>query len=537
VPGRFGDISASTLTGILWTLDRGYLEDWSDLVEYMVATDGDLQSLYTTTITRVTQATWKVKPNKYGDRADAQVAAEFCDELIGRMSGWRLSMTTLLHALALGFQPMEKEWSEDRVARKNLVRKLHFRHGHRFRLDTQYQYRLYDRGEATRTKHDRYGQVLDPNRWIVHKHQSVAGYPTVAGLMRAGAWTWMFKRWAEKGYVRVLEKNGAPYFYVECTPDTPQAVRDKMVEFLQDLHTEKAAVMEAGSELKVVPGSSITGTPLHDLFLDKMNATYGKLWLGASDITDPGANGSNAAVNTRAGVTADPRMVAYGIEFGETVSDQLFKQALEMNRHLFGGRMAPVPTYEADTASDEVQVDKQDLAEQGGGSINVSGALDDTLDTGTPDPLSAGDSASVDGGTSQPVAAGLDKAADTALNGAQVTSMVDIIKTVTANQMPRDSAKAIIKRAFNMDDAAADEILGTVGNGFVPAAPEPQPAEVPMTASDPKALTETASSSPPKRKRSTRKASSSDQMTLPISSRSLRLLAETLRGVSGDPEP
>lgn len=463
VPGRFGDMSSGRLTGILWTLDRGYLEEWSDLVEYAISTDGDLQSLYTSAITRVTQATWQVKPNKYGNQSDAKLAAEICNEMLGRMHGWRHAQTTLLHALALGFQPMEKEWETDRVSRKNLVRRLHFRHGHRFRLDTQFQYCLYDWGQRVRLQYSPYGQVLDPNRWIVHKHQALAGYPTAAGLMRAGIWTWMFKRWAEKGYVRVLEKNGAPYFYLECSPDTPQSVRDKMIEFLQDLHTEKAAVVEAGGEIKVVQGSAITGTPLHDLFLKNCNATYAKQWLGSSDLVDPGFSGSNAAVNTRAGATADPRMVVYGIELGETVSDQLFRQVLELNRHLFGGRLAPVPTYEANTASDEVQLDKQALIEQSGikrgaltDELKIEGG-DTTPSTGTPDPV-----------------------------------------------------------------------------------PAPAPAEVPMTASDPKALTTLAASESvpaPKRKRSTRKPSPSGQMTLPTSSPSMRLLAETLRGVSEDPEP
>jgi hypothetical protein len=54
---------------------------------------------------------------------------------------------------------------------------------------------------------------------------------------------------------------------------------------------------------------------------------------------------------------------------------------------------------------------------------------------------------------------------------------------------------------------------------------------------DPKVHARTARAMTARPRRSTRKPSSSGQMTLPISSRSLRLLAETLRGVSGDPEP
>jgi phage gp29-like protein len=544
-PGRFGDLTASRLTGILWTLDRGYLEDWADLVEYAICSDPDLQSLYTTAITRITQATWQVVPNKYVDTRypqDAQVAAEFCDEMIGRMREWRKAQTTLLHALALGFQPMEKEWETDRVARKNLVRQLHFRHGHRFRLDTQYKYRLYDHGDQRRTSGSLYGQPLDPNRWIVHKHQETAGYPTVAGLMRAGIWPWMFIRWADKDYTRALEKHGAPYVYGELTENTPQDVRDKMITFLEDLHSNKAAVVEAGSKIVFEAAAQISGTPMHEVYLQRAQGRIDKLWLGTTDITGPGDSGSNAAVNTRAGAVTDPRMVAHGIELGESVSDQLFRQALELNRHLFGGRMPPVPTYEAKTATDEVQTDKQDLLEQGGATAGalVRGVADDELGTGTPDPLKP------DGASDTPVvdavagAAGAEKAADTALNGAQVASMLEIIQAVVDDRLPRQSAVEIMKRAFNLDSVAADALLGTVGKGFVPDSSNtpPDPEGVPMTASDPKALTETGSGSSTKRKPRKRPVttSSSVQMTLPISSHSMSRIAAVLRGELDDPE-
>jgi phage-related protein (TIGR01555 family) len=60
-----------------------------------------------------------------------------------------------------------------------------------------------------------------------------------------------------------------------------------------------------------------------------------------------------------------------------------------------------------------------------------------------------------------------------ALNGPQITSLLEIIAQVAAGQLPRESAKAIISAAFNMDADQAETILGEVGRTFVPrAAPE-----------------------------------------------------------------
>jgi hypothetical protein len=67
----------------------------------------------------------------------------------------------------------------------------------------------------------------------------------------------------------------------------------------------------------------------------------------------------------------------------------------------------------------------------------------------------------------QQVASGT-PAQDLALNGAQVTSLLDIVKSVASGELPRDAAVGIIKRAFLVTDDEANALLGSVGNGFVP---------------------------------------------------------------------
>lgn len=57
------------------------------------------------------------------------------------------------------------------------------------------------------------------------------------------------------------------------------------------------------------------------------------------------------------------------------------------------------------------------------------------------------------------------------LNGAQVTAMLDVVARVVAGQLPRETAVAILETAFNIPHDKAEKVLGTVGRGFVPAAP------------------------------------------------------------------
>jgi hypothetical protein len=58
------------------------------------------------------------------------------------------------------------------------------------------------------------------------------------------------------------------------------------------------------------------------------------------------------------------------------------------------------------------------------------------------------------------------------LNGAQVDSVVTLVQSVATGALPRDAAVGIISMSFNLETADAETMLGSVGNGFVPKAPQ-----------------------------------------------------------------
>ena len=67
-----------------------------------------------------------------------------------------------------------------------------------------------------------------------------------------------------------------------------------------------------------------------------------------------------------------------------------------------------------------------------------------------------------------------------ALNGAQVTALVDIVEKVAAGTLPRESAVQMIVVAFNVQSTDAEKILGSAGKGFKIEAPA-QAAPAPQT--------------------------------------------------------
>jgi hypothetical protein len=77
--------------------------------------------------------------------------------------------------------------------------------------------------------------------------------------------------------------------------------------------------------------------------------------------------------------------------------------------------------------------------------------------------------------TADPTAEGAAAVQDTALNGAQISSLLDLISKVAARQIPRDAALATIQRAFQVDASEAADMLGSAGSTFF-VDPDPNPS-------------------------------------------------------------
>jgi hypothetical protein len=59
---------------------------------------------------------------------------------------------------------------------------------------------------------------------------------------------------------------------------------------------------------------------------------------------------------------------------------------------------------------------------------------------------------------------------EVSLNGAQIASMVEIVTQVAVGMIPRDSGVNMLTTAFPISDKQAEEIMGSVGRDFKPAA-------------------------------------------------------------------
>lgn len=358
---RWGDLRAPQLASVLDKAKRGDVADWTDLCEFMLE-DDLLGSLHQTRMLRVTQSDWIIKPSEFGNRKLAELAAELVNELFGLIENWAEAQKKLLHAIGAGFACGQMIWEHDRAERRYWVQSIEWVHNHRFAYDEAWQLRINDRGRLS-SRASMYGRALDPALWIVHRHQPNAGYPGTAGQLRQCAWVWMFRRWVDKFWLEGVETAGKPVPYAKVPQNTSRAAREALRDKLQQLANGSAGVVDDTVIIESLDAAAATRS--WEAYEQYMSATERRLttnYLGASDLVAPGANGSQAAVSTRTGATADPRMVDDGDALSSTLRATMFKQMVAWNAHLLGAPASqiPLPEMRRKTADDEVKTDRGD---------------------------------------------------------------------------------------------------------------------------------------------------------------------------------
>lgn len=97
------------------------------------------------------------------------------------------------------------------------------------------------------------------------------------------------------------------------------------------------------------------------------------------------------------------------------------------------------------------------------------------IDSGLRSPKEEGASEQSQGGASTGVGLGDDSVQEQVLNGAQVTSLVDVVKSVATGELPRSSGVQIIMLSFGLTQQVAEKVLANAGAGFTVAVETTRP--------------------------------------------------------------
>lgn len=462
---------AARIHNALLRLLQGYRSTIDDFFDDMRDRDPRVAAVCNTRILALQGRPWSIAPPSWAeDDADAQQTAEMVSTIIRRVrttdgKGWPSVIGELANGICSGLAVEEIEWGVSPEGWHVPVR-LHWRHSGRFGWDAELDLVVDDPAFPGRPKLSELGA----DKFIVHSPSAGrASYPMRRGILLGMMWPSLIKRTDLKFWLKATERWGAPLPILEV-PANQAHLADAAKDMLNDLTANWNAVLWGGVKSTTLQGSGNLNPAVYETLANFCNTEIAIVGLG-QNLTTEVQGGSYAAAGAHNFVRMD-LLAGDCSELDATITNQLIAPIVRYNRP-----GSVLPEYTTETVQ-QAELVREDVdaglftpddyrASKGYGPMpdgrgaEYRGAVPEII-TQAP---------GIDAPVSTPVpgAAGVDSAADTALNGAQVTALLQVVQTAAIGDIPRETAIALITTAFPVSAADAELILGDIGKGFVPA--------------------------------------------------------------------
>ncbi len=490
-----GELTWSQLDAIRRNAELGVTEQWGDLTRRFLKTDDHVLSTYRTYVAAISGGRRSVtaRAMEPSMRAIAESQAEACAAMLDALPNIERSIAELIDGDFTGWASQEIMWEPrgDWLWPHELV----WLHPARFRFSQTFTPYLWDKGMAAAKARelgyeaqeiDGLGIPLPPNKYIMHTPRIIPDYPQASGIFLAIMRPWWIKNWCMKFMLSGAEVAGNPRMLGHVEQAAPDSVKRELYQALTQLAADSVGVLSGESSIEILDAKMAgNGGTIWESAIKRCDAAISKAILGSTLNVEVGDTGGNRSLGeSQADMTIAPRWSASALLACNTLEAQLFRPFLELNRHLWGGHVF-VPQLTIAIVEDEPSVDQlavdsgfvtvdqllmsrklPPLGKERGGDrfVKSSTAM-------APAPIGAPIAAPVADAPPGLDAADTEKAADTALNGAQVSSLLDIVTQAASGLIPRATAIEIITSAFPIDRAKAEAILGPVGTSrFAPAA-------------------------------------------------------------------
>ena len=337
---RLESMTPQGLVNLLRKASRGDVYDYACYCDRMQWFDGHIKANLDTRTAMVGAAPWEITPGTSRDekrQAQAQAGADFASEVLRDLDVFEGAVMKLLGGgVGVGWGVVEKVW--DSVDGVEVPVDLAWLHPRRFRFGEGWEIRLVDDGENWVPE----GVEMDPERFIVHTPSISGSYPGVAGVLRACAWPYLFRRWATQFWVRGVEKFAWPTLQGTVKRDAGKEVRAEMAAALQNAADDHYIVNEEGQQVAYLE-TLVKDAGSFAALDEALKSEISKSILGSTDQTEPVKVGAWKAVESRKGTTVDSRVAVDAYQIERTLRAQLLEPLMRFNAPFFGGVIPPTP--------------------------------------------------------------------------------------------------------------------------------------------------------------------------------------------------
>lgn len=333
----FAGARPETIRGVLDEAALGFtLERWADLVDYMLETDPDLQSVFETRMQGVAGKAFEIEAGPGPDSVLAEEGAAFIREAVAVVPDLEKLFADLLAAIGYGYSLAEHDWCRINGSWLSRPEWIHPRlqrfsdsFGHEVRTGDSYKW----------VKVEDY-----PNKFIRHLPRSRPTMPTRSGLFRTACFFWLYKIWTIKAWMDGAERVGSPPIIGRVPAGATPEARRSLFADLEDMSYDHVGIVEEGVSIEVPDFKFPTNAEMFNALISKLDAAQAKLWLGSTLNVEVGDTGGNRALGeSQESVTISPRLEADGRQLSGTLERDWFRPTLAFNSEKFNGRIPPTP--------------------------------------------------------------------------------------------------------------------------------------------------------------------------------------------------
>lgn len=449
----WSDLSWGQVVSIMQQAETtGATETWARLTRRMYQ-DGRILAVRGTRLDPISGADFDVTPG--GPDPIDQMAADDVDAMLRSIPELPKALDGILDAVFVGWSVEEILWTTKGAwvwpSRLDIIEP------HRFRFTETIEPYLYDDGRlgtdpGANPSIRLNGRPLRADKYIVHMPRVLPDYPIASGLLRACARYWWPKWMAAQYWLGGAEVAGNPRAIGKYPQGTPTNVRQAFFDQLQSLRANGAMVIPSDSDVQIVnpsaQGSGSVWTGIAEWCDTGITLTV----LGSELNTEGGVGGGNRALGESQGsYTIDPRLVKDSSSMWSTIKRDLVTPFLRFNMWRYGNRMPAIPDIESRFAEElEPQVDDL-IVSVGGVTVNdvrkSRGHGEWTAEQGG-EAIAAREGAPPAEATAVMGATSVAAVADTALNGAQIASLMELLSSVNSRTLAPEAAVVAIKRSF-----------------------------------------------------------------------------------------
>jgi len=380
----------------------------------------------------------------------------------------------LLDAILKGYAVAEVIWNPETW----LPDDLPIRNQRRFLFDADCKPRLLT------PENKQTGEALPDRKFIIHQFGSKDGSPYGLGLGTRLFWPVFFKNHGISYWMAFAERFGGPSVVGKYPPEMTKEKQDELLDTLSRLNQERAIVVPLEAEVELIEAAKTGSIDTYERLSRYMDEEISKAVLGETLTTSVGETGSYAASQTHNGVRME-LVKADADMLSNTLNKTLMTWLCEFhfpgaNPPRFWRRVEEPSDTKAEAEKDALVATlgfapEEDYIQEkyGAGWVKRAPEFGGGDDLGADAEPEAETPATP---TAEPAPAAQTTVQDTALNGAQFTSLLQILGEVATGIHSRTTAFHVIKAGF---PGVSEEHINGMLDGIKVREPEPAPAQKP----------------------------------------------------------